>query len=166
MSGSDDKDELRARIRALELRVARHDDLEAIRVLRCTYHEYVNQDRIVELADLFSEDATVIYAGRPAVTGREAIRAFFLNFPIKWARQFIHSHVVEIDGDRATGYSHLDGRPVLDGKSFMVAGRFDDEYRREGERWLFTRVVLSTWYMVLVELGWEAAAAKTAVPKG
>ena len=166
MSGSDDKDELRARIEALELRVARHDDLEAIRVLRCTYHEYVNQDRIVELADLFSENATVIYAGRPAVTGREAIRAFFVNFPIKWARQFIHSHVVEIDGDRATGYSHLDGRPVLDGKSFMVAGRFDDEYCREGERWLFSRVVLSTWYMVPVEPGWEAAAGKAAVPKG
>lgn len=165
MSSSDDKDELRARIKALELRVARHDDLEAIRLLRCTYHEYVNQDRIVELADLFSENATVIYAGRPAVTGREAIRAFFVNFPVKWARQFIHSHVVDIDGDCATGYSHLDGRPVLDGKSYMVAGRFDDEYRRQDGRWLFSRVVLTTWYMVPVELGWEAAAAKSAASK-
>jgi hypothetical protein len=59
----------------------------------------------------------------------------------------------------ARGNSHLDGRPVLDGKSFMVAGRFDDEYIREDGRWLFSRVVLTTWYMVPVVPGWEAAAA-------
>jgi len=162
MSNSSDVDQLNARIRALELRVARHDDLEAIRTLRCTYHDYVNQDRVTELAELFSDNATVIYAGRPAVTGRDAIRAFFLDLPVKWARQFIHAHVVEVDGDRGRGYSHLDGRPVVDGKSLMVGGRFDDEYVRENGRWLFSRVVLTTWYVVPVEPGWEAAAAKPA----
>lgn len=163
MSNIDAMNRLSARIAALEARLARHDDLEAIRTLRCTYHEYVNQDRVSELADLFSENATVAYAGRPAVTGREEIRAFFINFPIKWARQFIHAHVVEVDGDRGKGYSHLDGRPVLNGKSLMVGARFDDEYVRENGRWLFSRVILTTWYMVPVEPGWEAAAtAKTA----
>ena len=159
MSNSDNDADLRARIRALEIRLAEHDDREAIRTLRCTYHEYVNQDRVAELADLFSENATVSYGGRPSVTGREAIRSFFINFPIKWARQFIHAHVVEIDGDRGRGYSHLDGRPVLNGKSIMVGGRFDDEYVRENGRWLFSKVVLTTWYMVQAEPGWEAAAA-------
>lgn len=158
MGVSNENRELKGRIEALEARLARYDDLEEIRTLRCTYHEYVNQDRVSELADLFSQNATVIYAGRPAVTGREAIGTFFINFPVRWARQFIHSHVVEVDGDRAHGYSHLDGRPVLDGKSFMVAGRFDDEYIREDGRWLFSRVVLTTWYMVPVVPGWEGAA--------
>ncbi len=160
MSNPDDEAGLRARIQALEMRLAAHDDREAIRTLRCTYHEYVNQDRVAELADLFSENATVSYGERPSVTGREAIRAFFVNFPIKWARQFIHAHVVEVDGDRGKGYSHLDGRPVLDGKSFMVAGRFDDEYVRENGRWLFSRVVLTVWYMVPVQPGWESAAVR------
>jgi ketosteroid isomerase-like protein len=163
MSGSDEIGELKARISSLEMRLAKQEDLEAIRVLRCTYHEYVNQDRVTELADLFSDNATVSYAGRPAVTGREAIRAFFINFPVKWARQFIHAHVVEVEGDRGKGYSHLDGRPVLNGKSLMVGGRFDDEYVREDGRWLFSRVVLTTWYMVPVEQGWEAAATATRV---
>jgi len=158
MSNPENDADLRARIQALEIRLAEHDDREAIRTLRCTYHEYVNQDRVAELADLFAEEATVSYAGRPSVTGREAIRAFFINFPIKWARQFIHAHVVEIHGDRGRGYSHLDGRPVLNGKSLLVGGRFDDEYVRENGRWLFSRVVLTTWYMVPVEPGWEAAA--------
>jgi len=165
MSNSAGETDLLARIRALEIRLAEHDDREAIRTLRNTYHEYVNQERVSELADLFAENATVTYAGRPSVTGREAIRSFFVNFPIKWARQFIHSHVVEIEGDRGKGYSHLDGRPVLDGKSFMVGGRFDDEYVRENGRWLFSRVVLTTWYMVPVEPGWEAAALPKAQQK-
>ncbi|MBW8815338.1 MAG: nuclear transport factor 2 family protein [Caulobacterales bacterium] len=170
MSNSDDMDELKARIRALEVRMARQDDLEAIRTLRCTYHDYVNQDRAAELADLFSENATVIYGGRPAVTGRDAIGAFFLDLPVKWARQFIHAHVVEIDGDCGRGYSHLDGRPVVDGKSLMVGGRFDDEYVRERGRWLFSRVVLTIWYAIPVEPGWESAAiagpARTPITSG
>jgi len=90
MSVSDENRELKGRIEALEARLARYDDLEEIRTLRCTYHEYVNQDPVSELADLFSQNATVIYAGRPAVTGREAIGTFFINFPVRWARQFIH----------------------------------------------------------------------------
>ena len=29
-----------------------------------------------------------------------------------------------------------------------IQGRFDDEYVRENGRWLFSKVVLATWYMV------------------
>jgi len=75
------------------------------------------------------------------VRGRENIRAFFATFPVQSARQFIHSHVVDVQGDRGTGFSYLDGRPVRDGKSYYVVGRFDDEYIRLDGQWMFQRVV-------------------------
>ena len=67
----------------------------------------------------------------------------------------MHSHVVQVDGDRGTGSSYLDGRPVRDGKSYHVVGRFDDEYIRIGGRWMFQRVVLTVHYMVEASDRWD-----------
>lgn len=119
------------RLRALEARLDQLASLEAIRALRCRYHELVNEDQGDRLWELFAEDASVVYGGRGEVSGRDNIRTFFANFPVRYARQFIHNHVVTVDGDRATGFSYLDGRPVRDGKSFVVVGRFDDDYVRQ-----------------------------------
>ena len=87
--------------------------------------------------------------------GRENIRAFFATFPVQSARQFIHSHVVDVQGDRGTGFSYLDGRPVRDGKSYYVVGRFDDEYIRLNGQWMFQRVVLSVHYMIEAAERWD-----------
>ena len=87
--------------------------------------------------------------------GRENIRAFFATFPVQSARQFIHSHVVDVQGDRGTGFSYLDGRPVRDGKSHYLVGRFDDEYIRLDGQWMFQRVVLSVHYMIEAAERWD-----------
>lgn len=135
--------------------VDRLKSMEAIRILRARYHEFVNEDQGDRLYELFAPDATISYGGRPTVQGRENIRSFFASFPVQAARQFIHNHMVEVSGDSGTGYSYLDGRPVRDGKSFYVVGRFDDEYiRLEGE-WLFKRVTLTVHYMIEAAEHWE-----------
>lgn len=142
------------KIHALEERLFKLENIEAIRMLRCRYHELVNEDQGGRLWELFTEDASVIYGGRPEVFGRDNIRDFFATFPVQAARQFIHNHVVHIDGNHATGYSYLDGRPVRDGKSVVAVGRFDDEYVREGDKWLFKKVELTIHYMIGPADGW------------
>jgi ketosteroid isomerase-like protein len=152
---SPDLPSLQAQLQALAQRVERLDSLEEIRALRARYHELVNEDAGNRLHELFAPDAVVAYGGRPEVRGRDNIQAFFAAFPVQAARQFIHSHVVDVDGDRGTGSSYLDGRPVRDGKSFYVVGRFDDEYIRLKGQWLFQRVTLHVHYMIEAAERWD-----------
>ena len=145
---------LQQQVQALTALVERFDSIEAIRALRARYHELVNEDAGPRLYELFAPDAAVVYGGRPEVRGRENIRAFFATFPVQSARQFIHNHVVDVEGNRGTGFSYLDGRPVRDGKSYYVVGRFDDEYIRLDGQWMFQRVVLSVHYMIEAAERW------------
>lgn len=136
-------------------RVQHLEDIEAIRRLRDQYHEYVNEDAGDRLWELFAPEGSVVYSGRPEVRGQDNIRQFFSSFPVQAARQFVHSHVIQVDGDRGTGKSYLDGRPVREGKSYYVVGRFDDEYIRIDGRWLFQRVELTLHYMVEASDRWD-----------
>lgn len=142
-------------LQALRCRVDELESVEAIRALRARYHTLVNEDQGPRLHELFAQDASIIYNGRPEVFGRDAIRTFFENFPVQYARQFIHQHEVSVDGDAGTGQSYLDGRPVHGGKSFYVVGRFDDTYVRVDGQWLFKKVVLTVHYMVEAAEHWE-----------
>lgn len=145
-----------ARYELLLARLERLESVQAIQALRARYHELVNEDQGPRLYELFAPDATVAYGGRPAVQGRDNIRAFFASFPVQTARQFIHNHIVEVDGDHGTGYSYLDGRPVREGKSFYVVGRFDDEYVRLQGQWFFQSVTLHVHYMIEAAEHWES----------
>lgn len=146
---------LQHQVAKLAARVDTLESVEAIRALRNRYHELVNEDAGHRLYELFAPDAVVAYGGRAEVQGRDNIRAFFAAFPVQAARQFIHSHAVDVQGDVGTGSSYLDGRPVRDGKSFHVVGRFDDEYVRLDGQWLFQRVTLSVHYMIEAAERWE-----------
>ena len=146
---------LQQQVHALKAQVERFDSIEAIRSLRARYHELVNEDAGPRLYELFAPDAAIVYGGRPEVRGRENIRAFFASFPVQSARQFIHNHVVDVQGNHGTGFSYLDGRPVRDGKSYYVVGRFDDEYIRIDGQWMFQRVVLSVHYMIEAAERWD-----------
>lgn len=147
--------ELTAQLKSLLERVDHLENKEAIRTLRNRYHELVNEDQGPQLYELFAPDASVIYNGRPEVRGREAIRRFFETFPVQHARQFMHQHEVQLNGDRAIGHCYLDGRPVSQGKSLYVVGRFDDEYVRLEGQWLFQRVVLTVHYMIEAAEKWD-----------
>lgn len=146
---------LQRQVDGLVTEVERLHSIEAIRALRARYHELVNEDAGPRLYELFAPDATVVYGGRSEVRGRENIRAFFATFPVQSARQFIHSHMVEVEGNRGTGSSYLDGRPVRDGKSYYVVGRFDDEYICLDGKWMFQRVVLNVHYMIEAAERWD-----------
>ncbi len=150
----------------MERRLMVLESVEAIRSLRCRYHELVNQDEGPRLHELFAPDASIVYGDRPPVHGRDKIKEFFEAFPVKWARQFIHNHVIQTDGLTGHGYSYLDGRPVMGDKSYHVVGRFDDEYIRLANIWYFQRVVLTVHYMVEPGSGWSDKLPRQALSAG
>ncbi len=146
--------QLQARIGELEADVRELKDREAIRVLRATYHDLTNQGKIPELPRLFAEDAEIDYAHMGGASGGAQIRKLFGGINTSFAKQFSHGHMVEVSGDRGTGYSYFEARVIYRGESFMVAGRFDDEYVRRDGRWLFKKVRATFYFMVPLKEGW------------
>jgi hypothetical protein len=61
---------------------------------------------------------------------------------------------VAVDGDQGTGTSYLEARYGRFGVSYVVAGRYDDIYVREGGDWKFRSMVAELFYTVPNGVGW------------
>ena len=160
--------ESETRLARMEARLQELEDREAIRTLRCRYHECINEGRFAAIPDLFSEDAELDFAHLGKGKGRREIAAFFgatvgsgsgpaeaeEKPRLYRVKQFIHNHVVEISGDSGTGYAYLFATPVYAGEAYVVAARYDDEYVRRDGRWLFRVMRLTPYYMVPLKEGW------------
>jgi len=159
--------DLEARVKELESKVQELNDREALRELRYRYHEYINEGKFASIVDLFTDDGELEFGPLGKAKGKEGIVAFFkrLGPPSRggasdgranfsFVKQYIHNHVVEIDGDRAKGFSYLEARPVINGEAHMVAGKYDDECRKTGGRWRFTRMIFTPHFIVPFKDGW------------
>jgi hypothetical protein len=160
--------DLEARIRELEAQVRVLNDREALRHLRYRYHEYINEAQFGKIVDLFTDDGELEFGPLGKAKGREKITGFFKALGpssspssgagrgphFSFVKQYIHNHVVEVSGDRASGFSYLEAKPIINGQAYLVAGRYDDEYRRVDGRWLFTRMNFTIHIAVPHQEGW------------
>jgi ketosteroid isomerase-like protein len=138
-----------ARVQALE-------DLEEIRQLRFSYHDYLNRDQFERMSALYCDDASVRIDYVAHARGIEEIHAFFLNIPrtLSFIKQFTHNHLVELKGDEASGIAYMDARYASDGQSIMVAGRFDETYSRTSAGWRISETLVTLYFSVPLASGW------------
>ena len=143
-------DDLAARVAALELQVRDLNAREEIRVLRCRYHECINEGLSAELPDLFTEDATLDFGYLGRARGREKIAKFFAQVPVvlEFVKQFIHNHVIELEGDHGRGWSYLEAKSVSKGTAYFVSGRYDDEYDLVDGAWRFSQMNFEPYFTV------------------
>ncbi|MGD0075490.1 MAG: nuclear transport factor 2 family protein [Candidatus Binataceae bacterium] len=148
--------DVETRLTLLEEKVQELSDREAIRELRCYYHDYINTGKLAEIAGLFIEDGELDFAHMGQGKGRAFQKKFFegLSNYLSTVKQFIHCQVIEVNGDTATGFSYLEAKPVFKGESFLVAGRYDDEYVRENGKWKFKKMKFTPYFMVPLKEGW------------
>jgi hypothetical protein len=159
--------DLEQRVAQLEAMVRQLNDREALRDLRYRYHEYINEGKFAEIVDLFTEDGELEFGPLGTAKGRDSIRAFFKRLapppsgaaPLRgphfsYVKQYIHNHVLDIQGDRAKGFSYLEARPVINDEAHMVAGRYDDEYVKSGGQWRFARMTFTVHFMAPFKEGW------------
>ena len=158
--------DLEQRVRELEAKVVELYDREAIRDLRFRYHECVNEGRTAEIPDLFTDDGELEFGHLGKARGRDQIKTFFSGIGgrrttpegrprgLSRVRQFIHNHVLKVNGDRAAGYAYLEAKPVYNGESYVVAARYNDEYVKRDGRWLFSKMSLTPFFMVPLKEGW------------
>src|SRR4030095_6238201 len=102
--------DLEARVKELEAKVQELNDREAIRDLRYRYHEYVNEGKFADIANLFTEDGVLDFGHLGKATGKTELNTFFGNLPagqspqpgsvtprgISFVKQFIHNHVLHL----------------------------------------------------------------------
>ena len=61
-------------------------------------------------------------------------------------QHLLTNHVVAVDGDTATHTCYYLAQHLRDGARFLVGGRYEDELRRVGGRWLIAaRALFGTW---------------------
>ncbi|MGE0821901.1 MAG: nuclear transport factor 2 family protein [Candidatus Binatia bacterium] len=149
-------DNLEARIQALEAQVRELNDREAIRALRFRYHECVNETKLAEIPDLFSEDGDLDFGYLGKAKGKTELKKFFDALPklLSFVKQFIHNHVVTVAGETGSGFSYLEAKSVSKGESFLVAARYDDEYVKENGHWKFKKMHLTPYFTVPLKEGW------------
>lgn len=160
--------DMEARLAALEERLGRLDDIEAIRRLRQRYHEAINEGYYDAIPDFFTEDGWLDFDYIGRAEGRPTITRFFAKTPevLPFIKQFIHNHLVEVDGDRGTGFCYLEAKTVAKGEAFMVAGRYDDVYARVDGQWLFRSMTLRAYFTVPLKQGWAGDRRVNMTRKG
>src|SRR5271156_2655584 len=147
-----------ARLEALDKRIQALEDMEAIRRLRMMYHHFTNEGMFDQISSLFTDDGKLDFGYVAKAQGREEIHEVFLRVPRNLAlvKQFIHNHIVDVDGDRATGISYLDARYAQDGESVMVAARFNEVYRRTDAGWKISEMLVHIYFSTPISVGWAS----------
>ena len=146
---------------SLEARIRRLEDIHELEKLKARYAAFCDDDYAQDgIASLFTEDG--VWDGGPMgrYDGREAIREFFATSDqvVPFAIHHVTNPILEIDGDRATGSWYL-WQPCTfaeGNQALWMAGRYDDVYRREGDRWLFAHVTITLRTLSPYEQGWAA----------
>ncbi len=143
----------------LESRVRRLEDIEAIRTLRFKYHDFLNRSQFDRMSELYTADACVKIDYVASAQGIDEVHAFFVNIPrtLTSIKQFIHNHLVEVDGDEASGVAYMDARYAAAGESVIVAGRFDEKYRRTDAGWRIAETIVELYFSVPLTEGWAGA---------
>src|SRR5215813_1031630 len=158
---------LEERLQQLEAKVAELTEREAIRDLRFRYHVCINEARMAEIPDLFTEDGELEFGHLGNAKGHEQIKKFFGGLAgdrasqpgqprrgLYRVKQFIHNHMINLHGDTADGFAYLEAKPVYNGESYVVAARYDDEYVKRDGHWKFSRMSLKPYFMVPLKEGW------------
>ena len=122
----------------LESAVREMADREAIRDLACRYAHCVWQKDAVGATELFTEDGVMDPGDRPPHEGRETMLEIYRQMlEESELRPFVHNHVIELAGDRATGTCYLDLHDTIDGRSMTGLGHYEDQYVRIEGQWKF-----------------------------
>lgn len=141
---------------SLAERVARLEDLEAIRTLDARYCRHLDDGNWDALMDLFTEDGE--FDGLSHPKGRDEMRTFFAGLADGGLTSFWHfitNVEIELDGDHATVRSFLWQPCVTDGTPAIAAGRYTDQAVKVDGRWLYRVKQVRFHFFGPLEAGWD-----------
>ena len=125
---------------ALEQRLTRMEDIEAIKQLKAEYCDICDDDHNPDrITTIFAEDGIWEGAGFGNAQGHAAIRELFKKFQtlISFSQHQVLNPVIKIDGDRATGIWYFFGPFTFykDNQAKWLAARYQDDYVKVNGEW-------------------------------
>lgn len=150
---------------SLEARIARLEDLEAIRDLKAQYAQYCDDSYDPDgIASLFTEDGVWEATFPPGeYRSREAIREFFTGVSKEfiWALHYVVRPTIELadDGLSANASWYLLGLmtmqdPGADPEPALVSGIYSDRYVKQDGQWRIAHMKLQTHQLSNWKAGW------------
>ena len=127
---------------ALEKRITRLEDIEAIKQLKARYCHICDDDHNPEtVKTVFAEDGIWESADFGTARGHAEISELFANFRkmFNFSQHNIMNPVIEVDGDRATGIWYIMGPWTYNdgGEQKWLALRYDDDYVKIDGSWKY-----------------------------
>lgn len=142
-------------IMTIENKLLRLVDMEAIRDLARRYAHCVWTKDVETAVSLFTENGEMDMDDQPPIKGRSALRKSYQEMINgKLLQPFVHNHVINLDGTRATGTCYLDLRVTVDDKAMIGAGYYNDTYIKSNGIWKFQARKLTLVYLVPITEGW------------
>ena len=139
---------------ALERRIRRLEDREAIAELIAHYCLVMDNRDLANMPDLFTPDVTIQSAdGVMNTSGREAaVEMFRGRFRVLGpSNHFTHDRIItfdDADPDRATGLVLAHAEMNRKNQPMLAAIRYEDIYQRDAGRWKFRSRMLAFMYYV------------------
>src|SRR5262249_39711444 len=130
-----------------------------IRTLRMRYHYLINEGLLDRAAEIYTEDAHVLWATAGEARGHKEIVALFKTLPNQsdFVKHFVSNHIVTLTGDdEATGLAYVDARYAGQGQSYLIAGKYDERYRRTDDGWRISETILEVYFRATLQDGWAA----------
>jgi ketosteroid isomerase-like protein len=147
----------------LEQQVQALADREEIKELTARYAHGVARGEGGAVAALFTDDGVFINSFNQAdppmvVRGRQELDKFYGSIKRNTALPCIHNHIINLDGDRATGTCSLEVRITRNNQSMIGSAYYDDTFRRENGHWKFVERKCTFFHFVPIQQGWAEAA--------
>lgn len=147
----------------LEKRIARLEDIEAIKQLKALYcnicDDNHNPDRITKI---FAADGIWEGGDFGKAQGHEAIRKLFEGFQklISFSQHNVFNPRIEVDGDRAKGVWYLLGPFTFHkgNEARWIACRYEDDYVKVNGEWKYQHLRAIVRVAAPYETGWAAKA--------
>ncbi len=140
----------------LEAMVQELWDREKIKELTHAYGMAIEAKDEDYMASLFTEDGSVDFSslGWGVIQGHDALRTFYRGtWPLD-VKPYFSNHIIEVEGDRASGTCALDNRATRDGTSMIGSGRLHDTFARVGGEWKFATRRVEMFFLAPLREGW------------
>ncbi|MHA6800177.1 nuclear transport factor 2 family protein [Bounagaea algeriensis] len=141
---------------AVEQRLQRLEDIDAIRQLDAAYCRLLDSGDWDGLVELFTPDGEFI--GLDRVRGQDELRRFFSTLAEGGLTAFWHhvtNHEITIDGDTAEVRSALWQPCVQNGVPHVAAGAYHDQLVRRDGHWRYSSKQVAFDYFAPLADGWD-----------
>lgn len=148
-------------MKTLDQRLQILEDKDEIRELTARYcYAVVAQDGDA-LLDMFASDGEFHMGTSSWRDQAELSKLYKEQVGAIGPKPFIQNHVVQVNGDTATGNCAVEIRVIEKGESVTACGHYDDNYRRVNGKWKFAKRVFHLYHWAKLSEGW---AGKTTGP--